>query len=301
MTPGNPSSADVLSVGRELPVHRVSAAMPADPVENKIHEDDVAREMGFRGALVPGVTVYAWMTHPVVAVLGAPWLVRGSFHTRFAHPVYFGETIAIHGAVTERSADAVTVDVRAVNGAGDVCATATFALADRASAPAPDLAAYPAAPLPAERPRASRDILAARTVLGTPELALDESTARAFLDRVREPLPLYAGTRAPAHPGLYLSEANRALTRNVLVSPWIHVESEGQHLGALAVGERVETRARVGKLFERKAHRFVELDVLLVADGRRPVARIRHVAIYQLRSGHSIPGRDDSVTATTGT
>jgi hypothetical protein len=28
----------------------------------------------------------------------------------------------------------------------------------------------------------------------------------------------------------------------------------------------------------------VELDLLLVADGTRPVASIRHVAIYQLRA-----------------
>ena len=45
--------------------------MPADTTENKIHEDGLARDMGFRGGLVPGVTVYAWMTHPVVAALGA--------------------------------------------------------------------------------------------------------------------------------------------------------------------------------------------------------------------------------------
>ena len=81
-----------------------------------------------------------------------------------------------------------------------------------------------------------------------------------------------------------LHEANRALSRNVHVSPWIHVESQGRHLGAVAVGERLETRARVGSLFERKGHQFVELDLLLLADGKRPVAHIRHKAIYQLRA-----------------
>jgi hypothetical protein len=56
---------DSLVAGAELPRYRVSARMAVDPVENKIREDELARAMGFRGGLVPGVTVYAWMTHPV--------------------------------------------------------------------------------------------------------------------------------------------------------------------------------------------------------------------------------------------
>jgi len=276
-------SLAALAAGSTLPSHRVSARMPADVTENKIHEDGLAREFGFRGGLVPGVTVYAWMTHPVVAALGVPWLERGTFKARFLSPIYFDEPVAIEAAVASLTGQDVIIEARAVNGAGEVCATATFGLSEGASSAAPDPGNYPAAPLPDERPRVSREILAARSVLGTPELVLDAATARAFLDRVGEPLSLYGGPAAPAHPGLYLHEANRALSRNVIVSPWIHVESEGQHLGALRIGERLETRARVGSLFERKGHEFVELDLLLLADGKRPVAHIRHKAIYQLR------------------
>jgi len=276
---------DTLVAGAVLPEHRVSASMPADAVENKIHEDALARQLGFRGGLVPGVTVYAWMTHPVVAALGRAWLERGTFRARFAKPAYFGETITITAGVAAREDGAIAIETRAVNGAGEICATAAMRLPGGPGAPAPDVTAYPAAPLPAERPPVSRELLAARTVLGTPELALDLATARAFLARVREPLPLYEGEAAPAHPGLYLEQANRALSRNVLVSPWIHVESGGRHLGAFRVGERLETRARVTSLFERKGHEFVELDLLQVAEGTRPVAHIRHVAIYRLAGG----------------
>lgn len=273
---------DTLVAGAVLSAHRVSAKMPADAVENKIHEDALARQLGFQGGLVPGVTVYAWMTHPVVAALGRAWLECGTFRARFAKPVYFGEPITIEARVTEKQGDAVQIETRAVNGAGETCATATMCLPGAPGAPAPDVAAYPAAPLPAERPPVSREWLAARAVLGTPELALDRAAARAFLDRVSEPLALYDGEAAPAHPGLYLDQANRALSRNVLVSPWIHVESEGRHLGAFRVGERLETRAKVKSLFEKKGHEFVELDLLQVAEGTRPVAHIRHVAIYRL-------------------
>ncbi|HEU4440281.1 MAG TPA: hypothetical protein VFT36_13580, partial [Methylomirabilota bacterium] len=77
--------------------------------------------------------------------------------------------------------------------------------------------------------------------------------------------------------------ANRALSRNVRVSPWIHVESQGRHLGIAKVGDRLEMRGKVRQLFEKKGHEFVELDLLLVANGTRPIASIRHVAIYHLR------------------
>src|SRR5580765_1442952 len=115
-------SHDTLAAGTRLPRHRVSAQMPADTTENKIHEDGLAREMGFRGGLVPGVTVYAWMTHPVVAALGEPWLERGTFTARFQKPVYFGEPITIESAVAEAASEGVAIEVRAVNAAGEVCA-----------------------------------------------------------------------------------------------------------------------------------------------------------------------------------
>jgi hypothetical protein len=49
------------------------------------------------------------------------------------------------------------------------------------------------------------------------------------------------------------------------------------------VGERLEMRGRVERLFEKKGHEFVEADLLLLANGSRPVASIRHTAIYLLR------------------
>lgn len=280
-----------LAPGHTLPTYRVSATMPAETTENKIHEDDLARRFGFRGGLVPGVTVYAWMTHPVVAALGADWLERGTFRARFASPVYFDEVASIESTVATSSGDGVSIDVRVVNAAGDVCVTGTFGLRSGAAPVAPDVAGYPAAPLPAPetRPRVSREVLAARPILGTPDVVVDAAMAGAFLDRVREPLSMYAGAGAVAHPGLYLHEANRALSRNVVVSPWIHVESEGQHFGPIRVGERLETRAKVASLTEKKGHQFVELDLLLVAEGRRPVAQVLHRAIYQLR-GAGAPG-----------
>jgi len=274
---------EALAVGTSFPPYRVKATPPAEPAENKIHDDRVARQLGFKGGLVPGVVVYAWMTHPVVEALGLEWLERGTFSVRFARPIYYGEQITASASVATRTDASVAIEVRALNAAGDACAEASLGLAFDVPPTAPDLDAYPEAPLPATRPLATRAHLESLAVLGTPELALDDAAARDFLARVDDSLPLYAGATAPAHPALYLDQANRAVDRNVRVSPWIHVESHGQHLGLARVGERLSTRGRIKGLFERKGHQFVELDLLLVAAGARPVASIRHVAIYQFR------------------
>jgi hypothetical protein len=42
-------------------------------------------------------------------------------------------------------------------------------------------------------------------------------------------------------------------------------------------------RGRVAERFERKGHRFVVLDILVVAGGARMVQHVRHTAIYELR------------------
>lgn len=277
-------SLEALVVGTALPEYRVSAIATSDAWENKIHEDSLARQFGFRGGLVPGVTVYSWMTHPVMASLGAAWLDHGTFSVRFAKPVYFGEEVAVRTSLAAHSRDEVTIQARVVNAQDEVCATATMGMPLGPLLPLPDVAAYPAAPLPEERPPASRAWLESRSVLGTPRLLLDRAFLDAFLLKVGERLSIYRDADAPAHPGLYLEQANRALDRNVRVSPWIHVESHGQHLSVARVGQPLETRARVKTLFQGKGHEFVELDLLLLAAGEHPAAAIRHIAIYQLRA-----------------
>ena len=276
-------SFETLTAGTALPEFHVSAPAPTEPHENKIHEDDLARQYGFKGGLVPGVTVYAWMTHPVVEAFGVDWLECGEFQARFAKPIYYEEPATIRATVSARTGDSVTIDVAAHNSVGEVCGTATMTL-DRAANPSrPAVAGYAVAPAPAERPRVTRAHLESLKVLGTPELDVTPQAAADYIARFGETLAVYAGAGAPAHPGIHLDLSNRALDRNVRMSPWIHVESRGRHWSATRVGERLEMRGRVERLFEKKGHEFVEADLLLVAGGSRPVASIRHTAIYLLR------------------
>lgn len=263
-----------------MTVHEIQAHNTATRSENAMHHDDVAKRYGFRGGLVPGVDVYAYLTHPAAARWGLAWLERGRMSGRFLKPVYDGDVVQV--LATDDPEGRIALEVR--DGAGELCATGTASLPER-SAPAPDPAAWPLVdqPDPVERPPAGPDTLAVGTALGLAPHRFVLEQAAGYLDDVRETLALYADAGV-AHPGWLLRDANHVLARGVRMGPWIHVESDARHLGLVRDGELVSCRALVTREWERKGHRFVELDVLHLADDR-PVARVTHTAIHTPRAG----------------
>jgi acyl dehydratase len=265
-----------------LPDYRVKARNTSSNSENKIHDDATARRYGFRGALVPGVTVYAYLTEPLVAAFGPAWLERGTATVRFHRPVMEGEEVHVTGSITARDARSIAAGVIGATAAEPEAATLTTTLP--AGSPTPvNLAMYRQAPLPESRPEATRAYLQALDALGTPVNRYDEATAAEWLERVDDPLPLYRGSRGWVHPAFFLDQANKALRQNVQVGPWIHVGSVVRHLGGARVGETLATRGRVRSVFERKGREFVELDLVIVAGDRpRPVAHILHTAMFRL-------------------
>jgi acyl dehydratase len=145
-----------------------------------------------------------------------------------------------------------------------------------------NLAVYTSAALPDPRPAATREHLASLSALGTPEAHYDAARAAEYLGKVDDGLAIYRGADGAVHPGFFLDQANRALDRNVRMGPWIHVGSVVRHLGGARVGDRLATRGKVRSLFEKKGREFVELDLVVVAADKRPVAHILHTAIYRL-------------------
>ena len=252
-------------------VHRVTAHNAATQSENKIHDDAVAKAYGFRGGLVPGVTVYAYMTYPVARHWGRAWLEQGTMRARFGAPVYEGQELEVTFDGTDLTA--TTED--------GVVATGTATLPDHPPAP-PAVGDYPPGPLPERRPPATAEVLGALDVLGSLDAGFHAERASEFLAEIDDDLPLYPRQQV-AHPGYLIRDANWVLAGNVKLGPWIHVESTVVHHSAVVDGERVSTRGKVREVFERKGHGFVVLDLLQVADGRRPVASIVHTAIYRPR------------------
>lgn len=122
--------------------YRVTARNTATASENRLHTDDVARRYGFRGGLVPGGTVYAYATYPVVQVLGERWLAHGRARVRFVSPCYDGEDLT----VTVVAGTSTSVDFEARAG-GRICAAGSASLIS-ASSPGEEVDAIPAATPP---------------------------------------------------------------------------------------------------------------------------------------------------------
>ncbi|MCZ6852314.1 MAG: MaoC family dehydratase, partial [Gammaproteobacteria bacterium] len=75
--------------------YQVIARNFSQATENKIHDDEIARQYGFEGALVPGVAVYGHLTHPLVEKFGEAWLSHSLGSVRFLKPAYHGDRLDI--------------------------------------------------------------------------------------------------------------------------------------------------------------------------------------------------------------
>ena len=240
----------------------------AESSSNRIHSDEVAAQYGFRGGLVPGVTTIAYLFPGVVRALGGSWPYGGSLSVRLTVPVYDGETIKV-----EAYDNGV---LRVVGAAGDDDRVVASA---RLESPfACELGRWPSRRLPPTRPPGDADSLAPGMVLGAVHHQADMEAARRYIAAIND-------ERRPegAIPfGWLLLDANEVLVANVTLGPWIHVQSDIRVRRPVADGVPLETRAVVTNEYERKGHRFVELDVITLADGQ-PVMLVHHTALYRLR------------------
>jgi acyl dehydratase len=257
-----------------LETWRVEAYNTAKQSENKMHDDKVARRFGFEGGLVPGVDVFAYMMHVPIARWGRDFLSRGLVEARFIKPVYDGEAADVDA--TEHN-DLLTIEVFSRT---TLCATGTALLP--AAAPALSLDDYVEMPAVAERKPVSPEIFEVGKWLGTAPRRWAGQAASDYLADVRETDPIFA-RKGLCHPGLIQRVMNRVLADNTILGPWIHVGSRMQLLSAARAGDEIVARAKVTANYEKKGHRFVELDALVVANGTTPLAHCRHTAIYQPR------------------
>jgi acyl dehydratase len=264
---------------------RVVAHNTATQSQNKIHDDAVAQQYGFRGGLVPGVDDYAYMTHVPAELWGVEWLERGTLSARFHKPIYEGDTVEVRRGSLEQAADGVSFTLELIDPDGTACATGTATLPHVAEVPRPR-DHEPIDPLPEPPPTASPESLSVGTVFSLPTRPVDPDSQARYCADVRDDLTIY-GAEGIAHPGWLLRLANRILAGNVALGPWIHVSSDVRHRALTRYGDQVGGRSTVTAEWEHKGHRFVTLDVELVAvddSTETVVASIAHTAIYQPRT-----------------
>ena len=258
-----------------LAPYTVEAFNTAHASENKIHDDEVARKFGFGGGLVPGAIVYAYMTHLPLERWGRAWLERGTAECRFAKPVYDGDKAT---ATATESGGVLDLQLEC---RGVVCATGSASLPATPPA-APALDDFQAVAQRASRPPADEASLAVGTWLGIEPVVATAELIAQYVRDVRETAPIYE-QEGLLHPVLVPHICNFALNRNVTLGPWMHVGSTIQHFAAARLGDSLGVRAIVTRNYEHKGHLFVDIDALIVANDRTPIARSAHLSIYRPR------------------
>ncbi|MSP00302.1 MAG: hypothetical protein EXR07_04510 [Acetobacteraceae bacterium] len=258
-----------------MPPYHVSAYNTAKSSENKIHDDATAKRFGFKGGLVGGVHVYAYMTHMPVQKWGRAWLERGTGEARFGKPVYEGD-IAEITAVDDADGMSLQVD-----SAGVLCATGRAGLP--AAAPAvPNIGDFKSVAARANRTAADEQSLKIGDWLGMNPLTITPEFLTQDIADTREADPLYL-REGIVHSGTVLRCCNWALSHNVILPAWMHMGSVVQNHGVALVGDTLNVLALVTKNYEHKGHKWVEIDALVTANETRPIARVTHIAIYRPR------------------
>lgn len=270
------------TVGMNLPAHTLKAHNNAADSANKIHDDRVAAQYGFRGGLVPGVTVYAYMTYPLVQCFGDAWLSRGTALLKLVKPCYEGDQVTVSATVSDVAAHELRFEVHSTNVQGVDCGVGTVTLPTAATiAPGAD-------DIPAGAPQPSVPVSCKAIVLGEPLPALQftvtEADNQSYCSIYGDDLAVYRGRDGCLHPGFLLQQCNRIFSERFELGPWIHVASEIAMYRPCRVGEAMQIRGVAVDKFDKKGHAFVVLDVLLLANGE-VAQRVTHTCIYRPRKG----------------
>jgi hypothetical protein len=269
---------------RQAQGFRGVAFNPVPNSENRIHGDEVARRHGFRGGLVPGVVVSAYLLDPAVRAYGLDAL-RGSYADVVVHkPLYDGSTFDVRIEAQDTSGYRATL----VDAEGTRCADASFELGKAPGAELPVISHAPRAPRRAERPSATREVLERLKAEGLGSLRArfdaDSEMARYHASLDAQPELLQPAASRYANFAFLLGITDWAIARNVKLGPWLHLQTWSYQLAEVPFGSELLVEPRIVELFERKGHEFVDIDVAAFDAQERPVLSARMRCIYQLRA-----------------
>jgi len=267
------------AVGSALPEYRIRAINNAADSNNLIHEDEHARRYGYQRGLVPGVSLFAYMTRSLVEFVGRDWLERGSASVRFLRPVYDGEEVRVTGTLAGVLKDGgLSIELQLGNVKGVTCCIGTAGLPTQTPSPEPSMRDFPAGHGKLGRP-ISLDLLKVGERLNPVTSEFTRKTHWEYCQKaIRDHHPIY---HQVVHPGWLLSRANLVISINYSIASWIHVSSEVQNYRTQEAECVVETRGRVADKFERKGHHYVVLDLAAFA-GERCLETIKHTVIFRI-------------------
>ena len=265
-----------------VPPLEITARNTAADSDNKIHDDAEARRYGYAGGLVPGVTLYAYLTQLAVGVFGPTWLEQGTADVSFRRPVYQGETVRCEGTVTGGAEGSAALELRVLRD-GVVCAGGSAGLGSSGAVPAVGVGQAPGEPLPELRP----DSVPVGRPLAPLHGHITEEGAGAYADATSDPNPWYRGPSpfgGPLVPPGWLAARQAPLLRhNFRFGPSIHVRSVVRHVAPGLAGRSYETRGVIRATYERGGNHYLILDAETRDEQGRSVCLVEHHTIFAVR------------------
>jgi hypothetical protein len=246
-----------------------------------IHDDDAARTYGYRGALVPGIILYGYLSDFVVQSWGLDWVARGSMRSHSRRPVYEGDRLTIVAQPVREDAAGLSMEAEIKDAEGRVVATGAAAL-PHADSPVPDTSEYPVLPLADPPSRVGPGEFRPGDRFGCRPKRMSQEDLVEALAMFGQHWPVLAA-EGIIPPAQYPMVATRsALASYALATPSIFVSAATQHLGIARVGAELTTSGSVLAAYERKGNHYTDQRHLVFADGR-PIALVERTSIYAAR------------------
>ncbi len=265
--------------------HHVIAQNYSHSSENRIHSDAVARQYGFKGALVPGVAVYGHLTYLLAQSEGERWLSHSLNRLRLFKPAYHQDQLTLTlstGATATETADSLFKDkttrlVACYNNQSEQLAT--LLSAQPAELPKGEYLGLLDNPIKsAGRVPISWDRVVEEQPFTPWQFDVSADENYRFAQEVSDNLTLYADY---AHPHLLCALANTCLTNEYIMPTWIHVGTELRHHQAVRVGDTLTIRAVPFHKWKKKGHEFTNLYVGFWR-GEELTTDLIHTAIYKV-------------------
>ena len=237
----------------DMPVEwSVIAQNLPEHARNPIHTDEGAQAAGFARALVAGVTTYAYLTHPVVAAWGLPWVRNGGGEVRFRRPVFALDHLRCAPIVddNELSIHALTNEPEQPRAVFQVVRSSADPVAMRHGEPLADT-----------------------------HIPLAGEWGSDYGSRAGDDFALFA-QHGIVHPAVWPALANHVVHTSVARGSWIHTRSIVRHHALARAGAIADVSAVVVRRFESHGERAV-LDVQISVEGVL-VATLEHEAIVAL-------------------
>ena len=260
------------------PPYRVLARNISRDAGPSVHSDEVARSLGFSGALVAGRAIYSHLLHPLVERFGEAFLARGRAEVTFIKPAYEGDALTVITEPAPQSEGGRAFVARARKGEDtneENIEVARLETSLPEPFPEPNPLANPEPPpFSGHKQEGSWELLEPGKPLGAFPWHPRRDDNLRFCEDVGEALPVFhTGEAPPLHPGLLPTATTELLHQQLIIRGWVHVSSIFLTHHLLRAGQAYELRATPTEKWERNGKHFVKLYVAVIESADR-AARI---------------------------